>query len=190
MHPIPGRPVTQPFRAPGPQWRACGWHTGVDVPAPAGTPVLACRPGTVRHVDHGPAFGSHQVEVQCDDGTADFYAHLSARAADGRRIAAGQQVGAVGAEGNATGPHLHLERSAGHAVWSCGTRLDPMESIGWEDDDMTPEECRAVVRQELKAAMADIGYAVWGHDLHDSADSGTPRNAGWLLRAIRRATAR
>jgi murein DD-endopeptidase MepM/ murein hydrolase activator NlpD len=102
--------------------------------------VVAARPGTVRHVNYGAAFGSHQVAVMAGDGTRDFYAHMSSRVGDGMKVKAGDRVGEVGAEGNATGPHLHFERHASHsAPWSCGVIRDPAPSIKWTDpqeDDM------------------------------------------------------
>lgn len=146
--PVPGVAIGTPYGRRGPYW-SCdrdaygnGIHTGCDYPAPVGTKVVAARPGKAVYSNHGSAFGYHQLDILCDDGTRDFYAHMTTRTvADGARVEAGQQVGKVGAEGNVTGPHLHFERHATHTGgWSCSVVRDPAPSInykgGKDDDDM------------------------------------------------------
>jgi murein DD-endopeptidase MepM/ murein hydrolase activator NlpD len=147
MSPVPDSPfVDTPYGRRGPYW-SCdrdshgdGIHTGADFGAPTGTRVVAARPGQLVHCDHGSAFGSHQVEIRCEDGTRDFYAHMRTRAKEGH-VQAGDKVGEVGAEGNVTGPHLHFERHATTTGgWSCGVVRDPQPSIDWEDQEMTEED--------------------------------------------------
>jgi len=147
MIPVPDAPgIDTPYGRRGPYW-SCdedahgnGIHTGADFAAPSGTRVVAARPGELVHCSHGSAFGSHQVEVRCSDGTRDFYAHMRARAAEGP-IAAGDRVGEVGTEGNVTGPHLHFERHATTSGgWSCSVVRDPQPSIDWENDDMNEQD--------------------------------------------------
>lgn len=147
MNPVPGATIGTPYGRRGPYW-SCdydqatgeGMHTGADFPAAAGTRVVAARPGQLVHCDHGSSFGAHQVEVRCDDGTRDFYAHMRTRAAAGR-VEAGERVGEVGSEGNATGPHLHFERHATTTGgWSCAVVRDPEPSIDWEDDEMNEQD--------------------------------------------------
>lgn len=154
--PVPGVPIGTPYGRRGPYW-SCdrdaygnGIHTGCDYPAPTGTKVVAARPGKAVYSNHGSAFGYHQLDIVCDDGTRDFYAHMTTRTvANGSRVEAGQQVGKVGAEGNVTGPHLHFERHATTTGgWSCSVVRDPAPSLnyqpagsggsgaGTEDDDM------------------------------------------------------
>ena len=132
MIPVPGYKVTTPYRKEGPYWKACGWHTGVDYAAPEGTPVVAARPGVVRHRNYGSAFGSRQFAIVASDGTEDFYAHTLDRPADGTRVKAGQRVARVGSRGNTTGPHLHFERHARAGRWSCDNMRNPSKSIEWE----------------------------------------------------------
>jgi murein DD-endopeptidase MepM/ murein hydrolase activator NlpD len=144
-NPVPGYSVSTPYRkASTGSWTACGWHTGQDYAAPAGTDVVAARPGQVIHVDYGSSLGGHQFVVRPGDGTEDFYAHCSSRPPHGQHVAAGQKVADIGMEGNATGPHLHFERHTGYG-WSCALMDDPMKSHndGTDDaggDDMTPEQ--------------------------------------------------
>lgn len=130
VNPVPGRSVTTAWRKQGQHWAACGWHTGQDYSAPHGTPVVAARAGRLERVNYGAAFGSDQIRVVCPDGSADFYAHLlRVTGSTPREVAAGEQIGEVGSDGNATGPHLHFERhaSAG-AGWQCSNMRDPMLS--------------------------------------------------------------
>jgi peptidase M23-like protein len=137
--PVPGYSVGTPYGRRGPYW-SCnrdsygnGIHTGVDYPAPVGTKVVAARPGTAVYSNHGSAFGYHQLDIRCGDGTRDFYAHMTTRTvADGAKVSAGQAVGKVGAEGNVTGPHLHFERHATETGgWSCSVVRDPAPSINY-----------------------------------------------------------
>jgi hypothetical protein len=139
MIPVPGYGVSTPYGRRGPYW-SCdkdaagnGIHTGQDYAAPSGAKCVAARPGTVAHVNHGSAFGYHQLEVRCADGTADFYAHMRSRAPAGTRVDAGDKVGEVGTEGNVTGAHLHFERhAAGHTGWSCSIVRDPAPSVAYQ----------------------------------------------------------
>jgi murein DD-endopeptidase MepM/ murein hydrolase activator NlpD len=94
------------------------FHTGVDFPAPAGTPVAAPAAGTVTYA--GPLAGGwgKVVAIAVGSGTRVLLAHLSQVSVRvGRRVSRGTFVGRVGATGRATGPHLHLEiRLRGAAV--------------------------------------------------------------------------
>lgn len=160
VNPVPDAPgIDTPYGRRGPYW-SCdedahgnGIHTGADFAAPSGTLVVAARPGTLVHCSHGSAFGNHQVEVRCSDGTRDFYAHMRSRAGEGP-IDAGARVGEVGSEGNVTGPHLHFERHATTSGgWSCSVVRDPQPSIDWEDDEMTDDDwdrLRDIVREEVE----------------------------------------
>lgn len=147
MNPVPDSPtIDTPYGRRGPYW-SCdrdahgnGIHTGADYAAPMGTAVVAARPGQLVWCDHGSSFGNHQVEVRCGDGTRDFYAHMRTRTNPGP-VQAGDWIGEVGAEGNATGPHLHFERHATETGgWSCTIVRDPAPSITWEDEEMTEDE--------------------------------------------------
>jgi murein DD-endopeptidase MepM/ murein hydrolase activator NlpD len=96
---------------------AGGYHTGLDLAAPTGTPVVAAAAGTV--VRAGDAGGYGQLIVlRHADGSETRYAHLSAIGVEvGAQVARGQAIGAVGSTGRSTGPHLHFElRRDGHAV--------------------------------------------------------------------------
>ena len=82
-------------------------HSGMDIAAPTGTPVVAPLPGTV--IDTGDYFfNGHTVWLDHGGGLLSMMCHLSRIDCQvGERLATGQRLGAVGATGRVTGPHLH-----------------------------------------------------------------------------------
>jgi murein DD-endopeptidase MepM/ murein hydrolase activator NlpD len=98
-------PVTDRF---GP--RGSRFHTGIDFPTRSGAPVLAARAGIVTFAGWDAGGYGNLVVVRHRPGLRTFYAHLSRLGLrKGARVSAGQRLGAVGATGFATGPHLHFE---------------------------------------------------------------------------------
>jgi murein DD-endopeptidase MepM/ murein hydrolase activator NlpD len=82
-------------------------HFGVDIAAPAGTPVVATADGTVA-LAHDMLLSGKTLIVDHGYGLSSVYYHLSEIAvAAGDRVSKGQVIGKVGATGRATGPHLH-----------------------------------------------------------------------------------
>ncbi|MBN8489389.1 MAG: M23 family metallopeptidase [Burkholderiales bacterium] len=87
-------------------WRA---HLGTDYGAPTGTPVRSVGDGQVVFSGWQNGYGN-VVRVQHSGGRETVYAHLSRiDARKGQRVGQGDRLGAVGATGWATGPHLHFE---------------------------------------------------------------------------------
>lgn len=84
-------------------------HYGVDVSAPAGTPISAPAAGRVRSV--GRHFGAGLVvEIDHGEGVVSRYLHCrSATVHEGETVYAGMTIATVGSSGLATGPHLHFE---------------------------------------------------------------------------------
>lgn len=86
-------------------------HTGTDFSVPCGTPVFASHAGTVV-IDRTQGWAGPQlVKVSTGEGRlTTWYAHMqTATVRPGQPVAAGQQIGEVGSEGNSTGCHLHFE---------------------------------------------------------------------------------
>jgi len=83
-------------------------HTGLDFKAPWGTPVYAVHDGTVVKLAWHHAYG-RMVILEISPGVTVWYCHLSAVTVKPGPVHVGQQLGRMGASGNATGPHLHLE---------------------------------------------------------------------------------
>jgi murein DD-endopeptidase MepM/ murein hydrolase activator NlpD len=100
-------------------------HRGLDIAAPAGTPVRAAEGGTVTLAAERAGYG-RVVVVDHGDGSSALYAHCQdLHVRPGQAVQAGQPIATVGSTGRATGPHLHFElRSGGEAV-------DPLGAYGW-----------------------------------------------------------
>lgn len=138
-------PYGTPFGKAGLLWSS-GRHTGLDFPAKTGTPVRAVDSGMVDQVAVGGPYGKH-IQIDHGHGLSSLYAHMSAMVAKASHsVKRGQQIGRVGATGNVTGPHLHLEaRIDGRAV-------DPMrylEGGTGGDAGAGVERFRGVVTQAL-----------------------------------------
>lgn len=182
MNPVPGYNVTTPYHARGAYWgcqrnsQGEGLHTGVDFAAPEGAPVYAARPGTVRHVYHGAAFGSHQFEIVCADGTSDFYAHMMQRLPhDGATVEGGTLLGLVGKEGNVSGPHLHFERLKKPGIWSCTNNMNPAESLEWQPP--APPYVISLMHASLQYRLSDRETS---SDLEKIFERAERRKISWI----------
>lgn len=99
-------------------------HSGVDLRAAEGEPVLALAAGRVAlAADH--YFSGRSVYLDHGQGVVSLYFHLSEILVQpGRFVAKGQVLGKAGATGRATGPHLHLGLSV------LGQKVDPLPLLG------------------------------------------------------------
>ncbi|WP_432112877.1 peptidoglycan DD-metalloendopeptidase family protein [Streptomyces sp. S1] len=107
--------------------RSAGGHSGLDITAPSGTPVLAAASGRVVAINAaGASYGNHVV-LEHSGGIYTLYAHLSASSVStGQQVSAGQKVGLVGSTGNSTGPHLHFEVRTHPTAFSSSIFLNPV----------------------------------------------------------------
>jgi murein DD-endopeptidase MepM/ murein hydrolase activator NlpD len=88
-------------------WRTV--HTGLDFACPTGTPIHAIANGTITFVGWDGAYGNKTVETLAD-GTEIWYAHQNSFGTQvGAIVRQGDVIGYVGATGNTTGPHVHIE---------------------------------------------------------------------------------
>lgn len=86
------------------------WHTGIDLPAPKGTKIVAAADGKVIFTGWNNAYGN-MVIIDHGNGLSSLYGHMSAitMKTNGQQVKAGDEVGKVGTTGYSTGNHLHFE---------------------------------------------------------------------------------
>lgn len=122
-------------------------HTGVDIPAPVGTPVLAAGSGRVVWAGYGVYRGGTDptdpyglaITIRHDFGYQGqplytIYGHLSQiDVAEGQHVETGQAIGLCGETGNVTGPHLHFELRLGENSYfdTRNPELWVVPPIGW-----------------------------------------------------------
>jgi murein DD-endopeptidase MepM/ murein hydrolase activator NlpD len=92
-------------------------HSGIDIPGPLGTPVLASAAGTVRFAGAAGGYG-RMVEIAHGGGLTTRYAHLSRiLVVPGTLVTRGETIALMGSTGRSTGSHLHFEvRMGGRAA--------------------------------------------------------------------------
>ena len=139
-----------PLAIPAPITSFFGWrmhpitgdarmHSGTDIGAPMGTPVIAALAGRVLLSDFLGGYGM-AIALEHSDGTQQtLYGHLSEIfVKPGEMIQKGAVIGRVGSTGNSTGPHLHFE-------------LRQLTDAGWMAMD---------AGQQLETTMGDLANAL------------------------------
>ncbi|MEU8786338.1 M23 family metallopeptidase [Streptomyces sp. NPDC048637] len=116
--PVSSYTLTASFGQAGDRWAAD--HTGQDFAAPTGTPVKAVHSGTITQAGWAGSYG-YRIVLTLDDGTELWFCHLSSMVKTSGKVNTGDVIGRVGATGNVTGPHLHLEVRP-----DAGDPVDPM----------------------------------------------------------------
>ena len=112
-------PLTDVF---GP--RGIRFHSGIDIPVAQGTLVGAAGPGRVAYAGFLGGGWGLLVSIDNGSGVRTLYAHLSrVDVRVGQHVDTGEEIGLVGATGDATGPHLHFE------VRVRGAAVDPLKAL-------------------------------------------------------------
>jgi murein DD-endopeptidase MepM/ murein hydrolase activator NlpD len=118
--------------------RGSGFHPGVDLSPPEGTPIRAASSGVVQaaacNTNTGRCVGptSHgygwYVDIRHPGNVVTRYGHMRSQPVVrvGERVEAGQVIGFVGQTGHATGPHLHFEV---HTPVPPGARVDDSNAV-------------------------------------------------------------
>ncbi len=127
-----------PLSRPAPTTSRFGWrthpitgsrrfHSGMDIGAPMGAPVVAAGTGIVMSSGWLGGYGK-AIVIQHNGVQQTLYGHLSeVFVQPGQRIEQGTVIGRVGSTGNSTGPHLHFEtRAATNDGW---VAVDPGDQI-------------------------------------------------------------
>lgn len=100
------------------------FHNGIDLAAPTGKPIKAAYDGVVTSAGPVNGYGNLIVIKHPASGIYTAYAHMyTIGVYVGQYVSAGQQIAPVGAYGNVTGPHLHMETWYGPALYQ--SRVDP-----------------------------------------------------------------
>lgn len=85
------------------------FHAGIDLAAPAGTEVHACKTGVVSETGFNSIYGNF-IRILHNGKKTSVYAHLSKiLVKKNEKVSTGQTIGLVGTTGASTGPHLHFE---------------------------------------------------------------------------------
>ena len=113
------------------------FHAGQDFAADVGYPVYVTGDGVVEKVNYGFSGYGNEIIIDHGFGYKTRYAHLSRiDVAKGMKVLRGDQIGAIGKTGKATGPHLHYE------VIYKGNAINPYSYMNL---DMTTEEYIAMI---------------------------------------------
>jgi murein DD-endopeptidase MepM/ murein hydrolase activator NlpD len=121
IRPVEGK-ISSPFGR-----RSLGFHPGIDIPAPIGTPIRAAADGLVivsaGTLDGYSGYGKIVI-IEHGDGIKTLYAHNKKNLVrPGACVSAGEVIAEVGSSGNATGPHLHFE------IRKDGKPVDPLKYL-------------------------------------------------------------
>lgn len=102
------------------------FHSGIDIPAPQGTPIVAAEAGKVLLAEYYGGYGN-TVIIDHGGGMSTLYGHIrpgGILVQVGQVVERGQKIAEVGTTGLSTGPHLHF------SVLKNGDYVDPMNYLG------------------------------------------------------------
>jgi murein DD-endopeptidase MepM/ murein hydrolase activator NlpD len=162
-----------PLAIPSPITSLFGWrthpifgdrrfHTGTDLGAPEGTPVVATKDGEVHIADYLGGYGLTVILRHAEGSLETRYAHLSRiMVRPGESVKQGDVIGLVGSTGNSTGPHLHFE-------------LRELTAQGWilHDPDELMQFAVANLVDVLNNPMLALGLADEGQEKEGETATG------------------
>jgi len=123
--PVPGGVLSSGFG-----YRKRTFHSGLDISACKGDPIVACADGTVVFTGSRKGYRSYGQTVLIDHGNDVFtyYAHSSrVLAKAGQKVRRGDKIALVGSTGRSTSPHLHLEVRVGNQLFNPYAYFSPRE---------------------------------------------------------------
>ncbi|MGW1551595.1 aggregation-promoting factor C-terminal-like domain-containing protein [Streptomyces sp. NPDC002346] len=166
------KPVNAPygtkFGVAGPMWSS-GHHTGLDFPAAVGTAIKAVADGRVSQATSGGPYGIHAM-INHGGGLSSLYAHMSQILTSvGKNVRQGETIGRVGATGNTTGPHLHLEARKN------GRSVDPMPYLTSGGGGFNAN-AKGAAQQYAKGALSRFG---WGPNQFGPLQKLWQGESGW-----------
>ncbi len=117
-------------------------HTGVDIAAAIGTPIMAAASGVVVFAGWSNKGLGYQVSIRHPDGNVSVYGHNQRLlVTSGQSVERGQQIAEMGSTGFSTGPHLHFEiRPGGRKA------VNPMAFLPGQKPTLTPEQAELIRR--------------------------------------------
>lgn len=130
----------------GPRPIGQGYHTGIDMSNPLGTPIRAVAGGIVANTNAMDSIYGNQVILDHGSDENTMYGHMAKYLVEpGERVKRGQVIGYVGSTGNSSGPHLHFE------TWRQGEPVNPLEYL--REDNMLANMQQASVDPETRTRM-------------------------------------
>jgi len=146
-------------------------HTGVDILAGGGAPVVATNSGRVAFAGNLHLRGG-SVIIDHGAGVFSGYHHLlQTLVIEGQDVAQGEVIGAVGGTGLTTGPHLHWE------VIVHGVRVDPLH---WTEEEIGPSLLLHFSQFVDDEGSRDDGSGLGAQDAPAEGDGADPQPAGEL----------
>ena len=118
-------------------------HTGVDIAAPIGTPIVAAASGVVVFAGWSNKGLGYQVSIRHPDGNVSVYGHNQRLlVTSAQSVEQGQQIAEMGSTGFSTGPHLHFEiRPGGRKA------INPIAFLPGQRPDLTPQQAELIRRR-------------------------------------------
>lgn len=149
---------------------AGGSHSGMDLAAPAGTPVMAADSGRVVSAGWNGSYGNYVAILH--NGLKTAYAHMaSITTALNAIVSKGDQIGTVGSTGYSTGPHLHFE------VYDNGALVNPRNYYAFANGGhMRRGQPGIVGEQGWEMFVPDTAGTILSHDQSTAAMEGVTVN--------------